>query len=188
VLVKERIVISAERTRFEEEVEISRVNFTRREIKAIPSLLEKDLIKTLQLMPGVISMHDLSNKLYIRGGSPDENLALLDGITVYNPSSHLFGLFSTFDPDVVSNAELFAGGFPASYGNRLSSVLSITTKEGNSKKFAGQANIGLITSKLIIEGPLPKGSFLISGRRTYFDALVWAYSESRTRRLRCSGI
>ncbi|MGB3479699.1 MAG: TonB-dependent receptor [bacterium] len=177
IIEMERIVVSAERTRFEEEVEISRVNFTRREIKAIPSLLEKDLIKTLQLMPGVISMHDLSNKLYIRGGSPDENLALLDGITVYNPSSHLFGLFSTFDPDVVSNAELFAGGFPASYGDRLSSVLSITTKEGNSKKFAGEATIGLITSKLVIEGPLPKGSFLISGRRTYFDALVWAYSK-----------
>ena len=177
IIEMERIVVSAERTRFEEEVEISRVNFTRREIKAIPSLLEKDLIKTLQLMPGVISMHDLSNKLYIRGGSPDENLALLDGITVYNPSSHLFGLFSTFDPDVVSNAELFAGGFPASYGDRLSSVLSITTKEGNSKKFAGEASLGLVTSKLIIEGPLPKGSFLISGRRTYFDALVWAYSK-----------
>ena len=173
----EKIVVSAERTRFEKEVEISRINFTRREIKSIPSLLERDLIKTLQLMPGVISMHDLSNKLYIRGGSPDENLALLDGITVYNPSSHLFGLFSTFDPDVVSNAELYAGGFPAKYGDRLTSVLSITTKEGNSKKFAGEASLGLITSKLMIEGPLPKGSFLISGRRTYFDALVWAYNK-----------
>jgi len=173
----EKIVVSAERTRFEQEVEISRVNFTRREIKSIPSLLEKDLIKTLQLMPGVITMHDLSNKLYIRGGSPDENLALLDGITVYNPSSHLFGLFSTFDPDVVNNAELYAGGFPASFGDRLSSVLAITTKEGNSKEFAGEASLGLVTSKMIIEGPLPKGSFLISGRRTYFDALVWAYNN-----------
>jgi hypothetical protein len=176
----EKIVVSAERLRFEEEVEISRVNFTSREIRSVPSLVERDLIKTLQLMPGVVSMHDLSNKLYIRGGSPDENLALLDGITVYNPSSHLFGLFSTFDPDVVSNAELYAGGFPSNYGDRLSSVLSITTKEGNSKKFTGEANVGLITSKLILQGPLPKGSFLISGRRTYFDALVWAYSKIKS--------
>jgi len=171
------IVVSAERMRFEQEVEVSRVTFTTRDIQSVPSLFEKDLIKTLQLMPGVIAMHDLSNKLYVRGGSPDENLALLDGITVYNPSSHLFGLFSTFDPDVVSDAELYAGGFPAKYGDRLSSVLTVTTKEGNSKKIAGTASLGLVTSKLMIEGPIPNGSFVLSGRRTYFDALVWAYSQ-----------
>jgi hypothetical protein len=171
------IVVSAERTRFEQEVEVSRVTFTTRDIQSVPSLFEKDLIKTLQLMPGVVALHDLSNKLYVRGGSPDENLALLDGITVYNPSSHLFGLFSTFDPDVVSDAELYAGGFPAKYGDRLSSVLTVTTKEGNSKRVAGNASLGLVTSKLMIEGPIPNGSFLISGRRTYFDALVWAYSK-----------
>lgn len=171
------IVVSAERMRFEQEVEVSRVTFTTRDIQSVPSLFEKDLIKTLQLMPGVVAMHDLSNKLYVRGGSPDENLALLDGITVYNPSSHLFGLFSTFDPDVVSDAELYAGGFPAKYGDRLSSVLTVTTKEGNSKKVAGTASLGLVTSKLMIEGPIPNGSFIISGRRTYFDALVWAYSK-----------
>jgi hypothetical protein len=171
------VVVSAERTRFEQEVEVSRITFTKRDIQSVPSLFEKDLIKTLQLMPGVVALHDLSNKLYVRGGSPDENLALLDGITVYNPSSHLFGLFSTFDPDVVSDAQLFAGGFPAMYGDRLSSVLTITTKEGNSKRVAGTASLGLVTSKLMIEGPIPNGSFVISGRRTYFDALVWAYAK-----------
>jgi hypothetical protein len=171
------IVVSAERTRFEQEVEVSRVTFTTRDIQSVPSLFEKDLIKTLQLMPGVVAMHDLSNKLYVRGGSPDENLALLDGITVYNPSSHLFGLFSTFDPDVVSDAELYAGGFPSKYGDRLSSVLTVTTKEGNSKRVAGTASLGLVTSKLMVEGPIPNGSFVLSGRRTYFDALVWAYSK-----------
>lgn len=173
----EEISVSAERMRFEKEVEVSHITFSPREIKSIPGLFEKDLIKTLQLMPGVVAMHDLSNKLYVRGGSPDENLVLLDGITVYNPSTHLFGLFSTFNPDAVGDAELYAGGFPAKYGDRLSSVLNVTTKEGNSKKYTGEASIGLITSKLLFEGPIPKGSFLISARRTYFDALVWAYSK-----------
>ncbi|OGC38951.1 hypothetical protein A2Y85_05980 [candidate division WOR-3 bacterium RBG_13_43_14] len=172
----EGVSVSAERMRFEKEVEVSVVTFTPREIKAVPSLFESDLIKTLQLMPGVVAMHDLSNKMYVRGGSPDENLVLLDGITVYNPSTHLFGLFSTFNPDAVSDVELHAGGFPAEFGDRLSSTLNITTKEGNSKKYSGAASFGLITSKLLIEGPIPKGSFLLCGRRTYFDALVWGYS------------
>jgi len=177
VIEMEEINVSAERLRFEKEVEVSHVTFTPREIKSVPGLFEKDLIKTLQLMPGIVAMHDLSNKLYVRGGSPDENLVLLDGITVYNPSTHLFGLFSTFDPDAIGDAELYAGGFPAKFGDRLSSVLDVATKEGNSKKLAGNVSIGLVTSKLMFEGPIPKGSFLITGRRTYFDALVWAYAK-----------
>jgi hypothetical protein len=177
VIQIEEIQISAERTRFEQDVEISHITFTPREIQSVPGLVEKDLIKILQLMPGIVTMHDLSNKLYVRGGSPDENLVLLDGITVYNPSTHLFGLFSTFNPDAVDDAELYAGGFPAQYGDRLSSVLNITTKEGNSKKLSGQASVGLVTSKILLEGPIPNGSFLLNCRRTYLDALVWAYSK-----------
>jgi len=171
------INVLAERARFEKGVEVSHITFTPREIKSVPRIFESDLIKILQLMPGVVAMHDLSNKLYVRGGSPDENLVLLDGITVYNPSTHLFGLFSTFNPDAVGDAELYAGGFPVGYGDRLSSVLDITTKEGNFKKYTGETSIGLITSKLLFEGPIPNGSFLLSGRRTYFDALIWAYSQ-----------
>ncbi len=171
------VTATAERTRFEKTIEISHTTMTRREIRQIPTLLEADLIKSMQLMPGVMPMHDLSNKLYVRGGSPDENLVLLDGIIIYNPSSHLFGLFSTFNPDAVSEAELYAGGFPAKYGDRLSSVLDVTTKEGNTKRWTGEASAGLVTSKALIEGPIPKGSVLFSGRRTYFDALVWAYAH-----------
>lgn len=171
------INVSAERTRFERSVEVSHINFTSREITSIPGIFEKDLIRTLQLMPGVIAMHDLSNKLYVRGGSPDENLVLLDGITVYNPSTRLFGFFSIFNTDAVGNAELYAGGFPAKYGDRLSSVLDVTTKEGNSKKFTGNASIGLVNSKLQFEGPIPKGSFLMSARVISFDAFVWAYRK-----------
>lgn len=173
----EGVTATAERTRFEKEIEVSHVTFTRREIKAIPMMFESDLIKAMQLMPGVVTMHDFSNKLYIRGGSPDENLVLLDGIIVYNPSTHVGGLFSTFNPDAVSEAELYAGGFPASYGDRLSAVLDIETKEGNSKEYEGEASVGLVTSKILFEGPVPKGSVLLSGRRTYFDAVVWTYDK-----------
>jgi hypothetical protein len=171
------VTATAERTRFEKTVEVSHTTMSSREIKSIPVLFEADLIKSMQLMPGVVPMHDLSNKMYVRGGSPDENLVLLDGIIVYNPTTHLFGLFSTFNPDAVSEADLYAGGFPVKYGDRLSSVLDVTTKEGNSKKYAGEASLGLVTSKALIEGPIPKGSFLFSGRRTYFDALVWSYAH-----------
>jgi hypothetical protein len=171
------VTVSAERTRFERTVEVSHIVFTPREIQSVPTLFEGDLIKTLQLMPGVVTLHDLSNKLHVRGGSPDENLVLLDGITVYNPSTHLGGLFSTFNPDAVGYAELYAGGFPANFGDRLSSVLNVETKEGNSKKYAGKASVGLITSKFLFEGPIPGGSFLIGGRRTYFEAIVWLYNQ-----------
>ncbi len=175
----EEVTVSAERTRFEQTIEVSHIMFTPREITSVPRLFEGDLIKTLQLMPGVVTMHDLSNKLHVRGGSPDENLVLLDGITIYNPSTHLGGLFSTFNPDAVGYAELYAGGFPANYGDRLSSVLSVNTKEGNSKEYAGMFSFGLVTSRLLVEGPIPKGSFLVSARRSYFDALVWLYDKIR---------
>ncbi len=171
------VTATAERTRFEKTVEISHTNITRRELNRIPTFLDADLIKSVQLMPGVMPMHDLSNKLYVRGGSPDENLVLLDGIIVYNPSSHLFGLFSTFNPDAVNEVELYAGGFPARYGDRLSSVLDITTREGNTKRWTGEVSAGLVTSRILVEGPIPGGSVLFSGRRTYFDALVWTYAH-----------
>lgn len=168
--------VTAQRIRFEKEVGTSKIVFSQPEIRTIPKLFEADLIKVIQLMPGVTSMHNLSNKLYIRGGSPDENLVLLDGITIYNPSTHLFGLFSTFNPDIVSSVKLFSGGFPVKYGDRLSAVIDITTKEGNSKKITGKISTSLISSKVLIEGPIPHGSFLLNGRRTYFDLIAKAYS------------
>lgn len=169
------LVVSAERERFEKNVEVSHVTLTHQEIKSVPSLLEGDLLKTMQLIPGVLTIHDFSNKLIIRGGSPDENLIIMDGIIVYNPSTHLFGLFSIFDPNVISKAEVYTGGYPVQYGDRLSALLNITTKEGNSKKLQGQISSSLITTKFLIESPVPMGSILFSGRRTYFDALVWGY-------------
>src|SRR5690606_14123381 len=111
--------------------------------------------------------------LYVRGGSPDQNLILLDDVPVYN-ASHLFGFFSVFNTDAIKDVQLIKGGFPARYGGRLSSVIDITMKEGNSKKFAGVASIGLVASRLTLEGPLfsEKTSFIVSARRTYIDVLA----------------
>ncbi len=183
------IIVSGERVRFEEKVEVSRVNLSLREIKGAPALAEADLFRTLQLMPGVQSTSDFSSAMVVRGGSPDENLILLDGIEVYNPF-HLGGIFSTFNADALANAEFMAGGFPGQYGNRNSSVLEITAREGNSKggKFFQNSQIGdywnvsqiqgeisVLSSKLLAEGPIKNGSWMLAWRRTYYDQIANAY-------------
>jgi hypothetical protein len=153
---------------------MSAVEIPMSKVKSLPVFLgEKDILKTVQLLPGVQSGTEGSSGFYVRGGGADQNLILLDGVPVYN-ASHLFGFFSVFNPDAIRNVQLIKGGFPARYGGRLSSVLDIRMKEGNTKKFSGEGSIGLISSKLTFEGPLPndRGSFLISGRRTYIDALT----------------
>ena len=153
--VKE-VKVTADRARFEREVEVSAVRLETKQLQFIPKVGgEVDLFRTIQLLPGVIATSDFSNRLYIRGGSPDQNLILLDGITVYNPS-HLFGLFSPFIAEAVSDVTLLAGGFPAMYGGRLSSVLDVTTKEGNSKRYTGDASVSVIAAQGQVEGPLPR--------------------------------
>ncbi|MDZ7345873.1 MAG: TonB-dependent receptor [candidate division KSB1 bacterium] len=168
VIEVEEIIKTAERERFEREVQVSTTTISARQLSTLPSVAEADVFRTLQLLPGVVSRTDFSSQLYVRGGSPDQNLVLLDGVTVYNPF-HLLGLFSMFNADAVKQIDFIAGGFPAEYGGRLSSVLSITNKEGNSQHFEGHANISLLSARAAVEGPLPRGSFLFSGRRTYFD-------------------
>ncbi len=172
----DEVVVSSERARFEREVEVSATRLETRQLALIPRVGgEIDLFRAIQLLPGVISTSDFSNKLYIRGGSPDQNLILLDGITVYNPS-HLFGIFSPFVPEAVSDVTLLAGGYQANYGGRLSSVLDVVTKEGNSKRYAGEGSLSLLAAKAIAEGPIPNGSFLVAGRRTYLpDAILSAF-------------
>jgi len=128
-----------------------------REIKTVPVLFgETDLIKVLQLKPGVQSGSEGAAGLYVRGGGPDQNLILLDEALVYN-AAHLFGFFSIFNSDAIKNVELYKGDFPAQYGGRLSSVLDIKMREGNKKKFSGTGGIGLISSRLTLEGPIQKG-------------------------------
>ncbi len=145
--------------------------------KTLPVLLgEVDIIKSLQLMPGVSGGVEGSTGIYVRGGGPDQNLILLDGVTVYN-ASHLFGFFSVFNADAIKSVSLLKGGFPARYGGRLSSVIDIRMKDGNMKEFAGEASIGLLSSQAIIEGPIlkDKTSFILTGRRTYFDVLTYPF-------------
>lgn len=154
--------------------QMSSVQLSPKQIKAMPSFLgESDVLKALQLMPGVQSGTEGTSGMYVRGGGPDQNLILLDGIPIYN-ADHLFGFFSVFNPDAISNVTLIKGGFPAHYGGRLSSVIDIRLKEGNMKEFKGSGSVGLISSRLMLEGPLvqDKTSFMFSGRRTYMDILA----------------
>lgn len=142
-------------------------------IDKLPIIMgEKDVLRVLQLLPGVKSGGEASSGIYVRGGGPDQNLILLDGVPVYN-ASHLFGFFSTFNSDAISNVTLIKGGFPARYAGRASSVLDMRMKEGNVKKFNAEGSIGIIASRILVEGPLKKDktSFLVSARRTYIDAL-----------------
>jgi outer membrane receptor for ferrienterochelin and colicin len=133
---------------------------------------ESDIFRVLQLMPGIKAASELSSGLYVRGGSPDQNLILLDGVVVYNPS-HLAGFLSTFNSDAIRDVRVIKGAFPAEYGGRLSSVIDLTMKEGSKEKFSGTGNLGLIASRLTLEGPItPDVSFMVSGRRTYFDAIL----------------
>ncbi|MDD3686688.1 MAG: TonB-dependent receptor [Bacteroidales bacterium] len=154
--------------------QMSMIEMPVHQIKALPVLLgEADVLKSLQLMPGVQSGSEGTSGLYVRGGGPDQNLILLDGVPVYN-ASHLFGFFSVFNADAISSVKLIKGGFPARYGGRLSSVIDIRMKEGNMKEFHGEGSIGNVSSKFTFEGPIinDKSSFIISARRTYIDVLA----------------
>jgi outer membrane receptor for ferrienterochelin and colicin len=150
------------------------------QIKSLPVILgETDILKTIQLLPGVKSGTEGTSGFYVRGGGPDQNLILLDGVPVYN-ASHLFGFFSVFNADAIQSVTLIKGGYPARFGGRLSSVLDIRMKEGNNKEFHGEGAIGLISSRLTLEGPLFKGktSYLVSGRRTYIDVLSKPFQKA----------
>lgn len=143
-------------------------------IKKIPVLMgETDVIKAIQLLPGVQTSVEGSSGFYVRGGNADQNLVLLDEATVYNPA-HFFGFFSVFNGDALKNVELYKGTIPSEYGGRLSSVLDVRMKEGNNQKFSGEGGIGLISSRLTLEGPIVKNklSYIVSGRRTYFDLFL----------------
>ena len=169
------VEISAKKQdRIENRTQMSQATIPIAQIKKIPALLgEVDVLKALQLLPGVQGGSEGQNGLYVRGGSPDQNLILLDGVPVYNVS-HLGGFFSVFNGDAIKNVTLTKGGFPARFGGRLSSILEIDMKEGNMKEFHGEGGIGIITSRLMLEGPIvkDKASFMISGRRSYLDVFA----------------
>ena len=144
---------------------------TSQTIREIPSLMgEVDLIKALQLLPGVKFVAEGTSGFSVRGSSPDQNLILLDEATIYN-AGHLMGFFSVFNNDAVTSVQLYKGDLPARYGGRIASLVDIRMKEGNRKQFHGQGGIGIISSRLTLEGPIVKNkaSFMVAGRRTYAE-------------------
>lgn len=177
----EEVVVKA--SSFEEQLrstEMSVEAINTREVKNIPVLLgESDIIKVIQLKPGIPSGSEGTTGLFVRGGGSDQNLIVLDEAIVYN-ANHLFGFFSTFNTDAVKDLKVYKGGFPAQYGGRLSSVIDVKLKEGNNKEFAGSGGVGLISSRLTLEGPIQKdkSSFIVSGRRTYVDLFTRAINRA----------
>ena len=162
--------------------QMSSISVPIEQIKNTPMLMgETDVLKAIQLLPGVQSGSEGSSGIYVRGGGPDQNLILMDGVPVYN-ASHLFGFFSVFNAEAINNVSLIKGGFPARYGGRLSSVIDMSMKEGNNKEQKGSASIGLLSSKATLEGPLGNGktSYIISARRTYIDLLMRPLIKSAT--------
>ena len=176
------VVISANRPNNDQitspQMGVEKLNMT--QINQVPVVLgEKDILKTITLMPGVKSAGEGNTGFYVRGGAADQNLILLDEATVYN-ASHLFGFFSTFNSDAIKDVSIYKGGMPAEYGGRLSSVLDVKMLDGNDKDFTVQGGLGLISSRIKVEGPIQKdkGSFMISARRTYIDAFLKASKDS----------
>lgn len=176
VVQLEQVNVSAKRQeeRVSQAVQMSKIEMPVNQIKKIPTFLgEKDVLRVLQLMPGVQKGSEGQTGIYVRGGGPDQNLIILDDAIVYN-ANHLFGFFSVFNGDALKSVELTKGGFPARFGGRLSSVIEMNMKEGNKEKLHGEGGIGLIASRIMIEGPIKKNksSFIVSARRTYLDILA----------------
>lgn len=174
------VVVTSQKDAIQSRTQMSSIDLPVSTIKALPAFLgEADVMKAIQLLPGVQAGNEGTSGIYVRGGGPDQNLILLDGVPVYN-ASHMFGFFSVFNADAIRNVEVIKGGFPARYGGRLSSVIDINMKEGDKNKLHGEGGIGVIASRLTLEGPIQKGksSFMISGRRTYVDVLAQPFMNS----------
>ncbi|MFM8591596.1 MAG: TonB-dependent receptor [Sphingomonadales bacterium] len=172
--IQEVVVFSKKRDGNITAAQLGKIDLSVGQIKSLPVLLgEVDILKTIQLLPGVRNAGEGNAGFYVRGGGPDQNLILLDDAVVYN-TGHLFGFFSIFNGDAIRNLTLIKGGMPAQYGGRLSSVLDVSMKEGNANDYQFDGGIGLIASRFAAQGPVEKGksSFILSGRRTYIDALV----------------
>ncbi len=170
------VTISAKKGENVNSARIGQIDLDVEKIKTLPAFMgEVDIIKAIQLLPGVSSVSEGGQGFYVRGGGPDQNLVLLDEGVVYN-AAHLFGFFSVFNVDAIKSVTLIKGGMPANYGGRMSSVLEVHMNEGNNKKFKIKGGLGVISSRLTIEGPLKKdkGSFIVSARRTYIDVIMKA--------------
>ncbi len=167
----EEVTVETSEERERQEPQVSRISLTPKEVEDLPKIGQADLFRILQFLPGVQTTSEISSGLYIRGGTPDQNLIMLDGSVLYNPS-HFFGFFSTFNPDAIKDVELIKGGFPVEYGNRLSAVLNVTDIEGDRNQVQGKVDLGLISSSATLQIPVGSGALVLAGRRTYIDALL----------------
>ena len=141
-----------------------------RDIRAVPVAVQEDIFRAIQILPGIVSTSDVNSHFYVRGGAGDQNLIMLDGMKIYNPY-HAFGIFGVIDADIVKTTEVYTGAFPPGYGGRLSSVVSMTTREGKAREVSGKANINLVSTKLQLEGPLDEGThWLLNGRKSIANA------------------
>ncbi|MGK9367314.1 TonB-dependent receptor [Melioribacter sp. Ez-97] len=162
----------------ESRTDISIRRILSRELEYLPKGVESDLFRSLKYLSGVQSTGDVSARFYVRGGASNQNLILLDGVTLYNPF-HALGLFSVIDPDVINNIEFYKGGFAANYGGRLSSVIDIKTNDGNKNRFGAKASASYLSAKLLLEGPLPHGSFYLSGRKSYSTEILKKFLDNQ---------
>ena len=170
-ILSREIVVEADPYEAERTVQTGFVTLETAQLQELPAVGETDLLRSLQLLPGIQAASDISSGLYIRGGGPDQTLILLDQIPLYNPT-HAFGFFSTFNPDAIKDISLHKGAYPAQYGGRLGSVLDVRNRDGNRKGFEGTGGISLISARMTLEGPAGDGSWMVSGRRTYLEPVL----------------
>ena len=172
--IGDEVLVEAERSEeLEQATQSSFIALQVEPLQQMPAIGEADLLRSLQLLPGIQSASDVSSGLYVRGGGPDQTAILLDNIPLYNPS-HLFGFFSTFNPDAIKDVQLYKGAYPAAYGRTLGAVLDVSNREGNRQRFSGRGGVSLIASRLLAEGPVGQGSWMMAGRRTYLEPVLSA--------------
>ena len=164
---------AADRVENELSKQPSAVSLQARSLKQMPAMGEPDLLRSLQLLPGVQTASDFSSGLYVRGGGPDQTGIMLDQVRLYNPS-HAFGFFSTFNPDAIKDVTFYKGAYPAQYGGNLGGMLDVQNRTGNRHEFNASGGISLISSRVTLEGPLGNGSWMLAGRRTYIDPVLKA--------------
>lgn len=178
-LAAEETVVEADRFREERIAQPSFLSLQTTTLRDLPAVGEADLLRSLQLLPGIQAASDVSSGLYVRGGGPDQTKILLDQIQLYNPS-HAFGFFSTFNPDAIKDLSLHKGAYPAYYGGNLGAVLDVTNRDGNRNEVQGTGGISLIAGRMTLEGPVANGSWMVSGRRTYLEPLLSAIRSEST--------
>ena len=169
--------VVADREEEERAIQTGFVALESRQFRELPATAETDILRGLQLLPGIQAASDFSSGLYVRGGGPDQTLVLLDQIPLYNPA-HAFGFFSTFNADAIRDMSLHKGTYPANYGGRLGAVLDVANRDGNRHHFAAQGGVSVIAARTTLEGPVGDGSWMFSGRRTYLDPVLAAMRRS----------